>query len=58
MHPDYVFGDVWLGDIVRLVARAGAASYVDVDAAYRVVALHIELDNEGFESVTLEVNAA
>jgi hypothetical protein len=56
LHPDYVFGTPWLGDIIRVIGDIGRAPYQRVDSLQRVVGVHVELDEQNYESVTLEVN--
>lgn len=55
-HPEYVFDAAWLGDTGRLIAEVG--NYMGIDADYRVVAMHFDLDTEDNEGVELELNAA
>lgn len=55
-HPTYSFGTPWLGDVVRVIADVGM--YARYDDDYRIVAVHIEIDDEGKESVAFELNAA
>lgn len=55
-HSDYEFGAVWLGDTVRLIVQIG--NYVGIDADYRMVAGHFEINEEDDETATLELNAA
>lgn len=55
-HPTYTFGTPWLGDTVRVLADVGM--YARYDDDYRIVAVHIEIDDEGKESVAYELNLA
>lgn len=57
-HSSYSFGDIWLGDTVRLQATLGVGPYREIDDQFRVVAVHIDLNDEGDEYVSLELNAA
>lgn len=53
-HPSLVFGSYWLGDTVAFQARI--ASYVNIDADYRIVGIHMELDANDNESIILDLN--
>lgn len=55
-HPSIEFGSYWLGDTVTFQARLG--DFVNIDAAYRIVAVHIDLDENNNETVKLDLNAA
>lgn len=57
-HSDYDFGAIWLGDTIRLQAEIGAGPYREIDDAFRVVAVHLDLNDQGDEYVSLELNAA
>lgn len=54
-HPSASFGSYWLGDTVQFQARIG--SFVNIDAAYRIVGIHIDLDDNDNELVKLDLNA-
>jgi hypothetical protein len=55
-HSSVTFGTYWLGDTIQFQARLG--SMVDIDAAYRIVGIHIDLDENDNETVKLDLNAA
>lgn len=57
-HSDYSFGQLWLGDTIRLQAELGAGPYREIDDAYRIVAVHGDLSDGGDEYISLELNAA
>ena len=54
-HPSLQFGSYWLGDTIGFQARI--ADYVNIDADYRIIGIHIELDENDNETVTLDLNA-
>lgn len=54
-HSSVPFGSYWLGDTVGFQARI--ANYVNIDAKYRIVAIHVELDENDNETVKLDLNA-
>lgn len=53
-HPSVEFGTYWLGDTVGFQARI--ANYLSIDADYRIVGIHIELDENNNENITLDLN--
>lgn len=53
-HPSTEFGSYWLGDTVTFQARI--ANYVSIDSDYRIVGIHLELDNNDNENITLDLN--
>lgn len=53
-HSSIEFGSYWLGDTVGFRARLG--NYVSIDAEYRIVGIHLELDDNDNENVTLDLN--
>lgn len=55
-HPGYTHGEAWLGDTVRLIAPIG--NYWGIDADYRQVAMHFDINSEHDEQLELELNAA
>lgn len=55
-HPGFTFGEAWLGDTGRLIAEVG--NYTGIDADYRIVAMHFDLDSEDNEQLEIELNAA
>lgn len=54
-HPMSPFGSYWLGDSITFQAKIG--SFVNIDAPYRIVAIHIDLDAEDNETIKLDLNA-
>ena len=48
------WGSYWLGDTIRF--RAAVGSYTTIDSTYRIVAIHVEIDENDNESVTLDLN--
>lgn len=54
-HPSIVFGSYWLGDTV--VFKARIANYVNIDSDYRIVGIHLELDENDNETVKLDLNS-
>lgn len=55
-HPSIPFGSYWLGDTVAFQARI--ADYVNIDQKYRIVGIHIDLDDEDNETIKLDLNVA
>lgn len=55
-HAASPWGSFWIGDTVIVRLRAG--SMVNLDGSYRIVAIHVNLDDAGNETVRVEVNAA
>lgn len=55
-HASIPWGSYWLGDTVRF--RATVGSFGVIDASYRIVAIHVEWDENDNESISVEVNAA
>ena len=55
-HPSVAWGTYWLGDTIRFKASVGA--FGSLDASYRIVAIHIAIDENHNESVELELNTA
>lgn len=53
-HAMTPFGSYWLGDTITFQARIGA--FVNIDAQYRIVGVHIELDAEDNETIKLDLN--
>lgn len=53
-HPSVAWGSYWLGDTIRF--RAAVGSYTTIDSTYRIVAIHVEIDENDNESVTLDLN--
>lgn len=47
-------GDLWLGDSARLVIKTGR---LDVDVMIRVLGFDFDIDNDGYERVTLTAGA-
>jgi len=54
-HPSIEFGSYWLGDTITFQARLG--DFVNIDAQYRIVAVHVELDANDNETIKLDLNA-
>lgn len=55
-HPSVPWGSYWLGDTVRFKATIGTFGHID--ASYRIVAIHVDIDENDNEAISLEVNAA
>lgn len=55
-HLSTAWGSYWLGDTVALRAKLG--NYLAIDASYRIVAIHVDLDDSMNESIRLELNPA
>jgi hypothetical protein len=55
-HSSIAFGTYWLGDTINFQARI--ASFVNIDADYRIVGIHIDLDENDNETIKLDLNAA
>lgn len=53
-HPSTAWGTYWLGDTVALRAKLGG--YIDIDASYRIIAIHVDLDDAHNETIRLELN--
>lgn len=54
-HPSVTWGSYWLGDTVDFQAQLG--SYASINAQYRIVGIHVELDDNDNETVKLDLNA-
>lgn len=53
-HPSISLDNIALGDSV--IVRARLQNYASIDAVYRIIAIHVELDDNFNESLTLELN--
>lgn len=54
-HSSIPWGSYWLGDTVRFSATVGA--FGEIDASYRIVAIHIDISENDNEAISIEVNA-
>ena len=55
-HPSVEWGNYWLGDTIRFKAAVGA--FTSIDAEYRLVAIHADVDADENTTVTLDLNKA
>lgn len=55
-HQSTPWGSYWLGDTVAFRAKLG--NYLSIDTSYRIVAIHVELDDAQNENIRLELNPA
>lgn len=53
-HPSVSMDSIELGDTVTV--RARLQNYAAIDALYRIIAIHVELDENFNESLTLDLN--
>lgn len=53
-HDSVAWGNYWLGDTIRFVA--GVGRFTTIDANYRIVAVHVEVDENDNETVSLDLN--
>jgi hypothetical protein len=54
-HPSVPFGSYWLGDTINF--RARVAQVVTINAEYRIIGIHVDLDENDNETITLDLNA-
>ena len=54
-HASVPWGTYWLGDTIRFKAAVG--TFGVIDASYRIVAIHVEWDENDNETISVEVNA-
>lgn len=55
-HQSIEWGSYWLGDTVTF--RASVGNYDSINAAYRIVQIDVELDENDNETITLGLNVA
>lgn len=55
-HESVAWGNWWLGDTVTF--RANLASYVQIDALYRIVGVKVVLDDNNNPTISLTLNVA
>lgn len=53
-HPSLPWGSYWLGDTVPFQARLG--NYVRIEASCRIIGIHVELDENNNETISLDLN--
>lgn len=53
-HPSIEWDSYWLGDTVTF--RAKLASYAEIDQPYRIIGIHVDVDENDNESITLDLN--
>lgn len=53
-HPSVAWGLWWLGDIVTFRAQLG--QWTDINAKYRIVAVHVTLDDNDNETISFDLN--
>lgn len=58
LHPAFTFGDPWLGDTIRVVGSIGRTPYRRIDQPFRIVAVHVDVDDQDHETMRLELNPA
>lgn len=55
-HPSVEFGTYWLGDTITFQAKL--ANFTSFESQYRIIAIHVDVDENDNEAIKLDLNAA